>query len=86
MVYIVNFSFTVQNSNQRSSPSIQQRLTEKKVIGDSSFKIGETYTIVRIWKRDNKFCYQFMNSKTRDIIEKDFLDTASADGFIKRLI
>ena len=85
MKYIPTNQFEVRAPTSRSA-SIQQRLTEKRKVGDEFFRIGEMYLIARIVHKEDKFYYSFINIRTKEAVEREFGSSALADGLIDRLL
>ena len=73
MHYITGTSFTVApNSKSNLSP-------------DRRFKVGHTYSLSRIFKKENKFIYTFICSYDKSKVEIEFNSCGDADLVISKL-
>lgn len=73
MHYIVGTSFSVApNSKSNLSP-------------DRRFKIGYTYSLIRIFKKEDKIVYTFVCANDRSKLELEFNTCNDADLVISKL-
>lgn len=73
MHYIVGTSFNVAPNNKSTlSP-------------DRRFKVGCTYTLSRIFKKDNSFVYTFVCTNDRSKLEIEFKTCNEADQIISKI-
>ena len=93
MHYIIGTQITVPRSTQ--SKAIRPGMTSQQIKSMSSrssefqnqraqFVSGETYSIIRIYMKDDQVCYRF-GSTSGDITEVCFNSVSQADRFISEL-